>query len=634
MDVRFRAAGLVVVVAALATAWWITRPTPRAATPAPAIPSTSQAGIDRETPAVELQASADAGTRDARSELAAPAGEAEPARAPGPQVHPGRVRDLDGAPVGEIAVYRASDTGEFVRQELFANTDASGAFTWTEAVWSPLVAESEDLTTVLPAFAGRGACVIVVAPARSYSGIVVDEAGMRLPGAQLSVQTDASVARKLLPGEERAGSREWRATSSPDGAFALERIGWTPDLAVVARLDGFLEARTPLPMQSTDALEILLHRPAEDARSLAGTVVDPSGTAVEGAAVAFEQGAQATSDREGRFVVAAPESRGRADLWAVKAGRLPARREFADLAAFLAASPREPVVLALGDAPPSIAGRVIEGDGRPIEGAQVFTWDLARWTHGEFVETRLTSEWFPGRATTDADGRFRITGLLSRAYTLRAIHPRTLQVTSREAVEAGTQDVVLACAGSEGARRVAGHVVDPRGEPISGVRLFCGRDSAPGIAWLGSPLVTADVPASDVQGAFEFAALCVEGTYLLPAGPGIADQERFELSPSMELEHLSITVSRICRFQIVLESDAQEADSFGVLDASDHGLPLGYDLGNMSVVGNGLFDLAGGRSEIMKCDERARTIVLRKKGAEVRRVPVRLAPGEVQVLKL
>ena len=63
-------------------------------------------------------------------------------------------------------------------------------------------------------------------------------------------------------------------------------------------------------------------------------------------------------------------------------------------------------------------------------------------------------------------------------------------------------------------------------------------------------------------------------------------------------------------------------------------LPLGYDLGNSSVSSSGGLDLAGGRSEVVYGDERARTLVLSKARAEVRRVPIRLIPGELQLLRL
>lgn len=144
--------------------------------------------------------------------------------------------------------------------------------------------------------------------------------------------------------------------------------------------------------------------------------------------------------------------------------------------------------------------------------------------------------------------------------------------------------------------------------------------------------MTEQAPRSGADGVFEFPALCVEGAYLLPAGEGIAQQEELALEPSMDLEHLVLTVSRTCRFQVVL-LDPEEADRFAVLDAADERMWLGYTLGNTALSSNGAMDLAGGRSEVIEGDERARTLVLSKAGREVRRVPIRLVPGDVQIVR-
>jgi protocatechuate 3,4-dioxygenase beta subunit len=544
----------------------------------------------------------------------------------------GRVSDVAGNRVGPIPIYREAQASAAERGEPFAVADASGVFTWETPAWAALVAESEELTTVLPAFAGSGACVIVVAPRRSYAGVVLDETGSALEGARLFVQMEAPAARNLVAGEERARARSWAARSGLDGTFVLAGVGWTEELALVAELDGFVTERVLLPPQSTRSLEVRLHRPAEGARSITGTVVDAAAEPVEGATVAFETGKGITTDREGRFVIEAPKGP-RAVLWAVKPGRAPARHEFADLEAYLATAPRAPLVLTLGERPESIAGIVLEEGGAPIAGAWVFTWDMQRWELGNFVESLLTDEDFPGRATTASDGRFTIEGLLPHAYTLHALHPRTLAVATREAVPAGTRDVRLVLGGAEPTRRVAGHVLDPRGVPVPGVILFYGRQSTARLEHLRAPLVTGDAPRTDASGAFEFPALCVEGAYLLPAGEDIAQQESFALDPAMDLEHLVVTVSRTCRFQVVL-LDPAEADHFTVLDGADERMWLGYTLGDMALSSNGSMDLAGGRSEVIEADERARTIVLSKGGGEVRREPIRLVPGEVQILEL
>lgn len=629
--------GLVVVLVALALAFlaavgW--ERTSRARRAPPAAAPLAQPGLAQPGPLPLAEpGEGSASGREVAGEASAPVPTA-PKDAAGFE---GQVRALDGRPVGFIPIYLASEARAAEPGEPFAESDAAGVFRWSTWTWAELVAESDDLTTVLPAFAGSDACVIVVAARATYGGVVVDEEGLALEGARCSAQMEAAVARSLLAGEERAQARTWTARSGSDGSFRLDGVGWTEGLTLVAELDGFVAEQVPLPPRSSLSLEVRLRRPAPGARSIAGLVVDPSAEPVEGATVGFEEGDTfkgdtVTSDRRGRFTVAAPAGRGSAVLWAVKPGNGPAWHVFADLEAYLASSPPGPLVLTLGEHPESITGVVRDEEGQAVAGAWVFTWDLQHWGEQGFVEEFLATGDFPGRVSTARDGRFVLDGLLPRPYTLHALHPRTLAVASRAHVPAGATDVQLVFTGGEGLRRVAGRVLDPRGAPVAGVMLFRGRRATPLDASLPTPLVTEDAPRSDAQGAFEFAALCVTGTYLLPAGGGIAQQERFPLDPGMDLEHLTITVSRTCRFQLVLR-DPDEADSFALLDADDQRMPMSFTLGNTSVGGRGAFELAGGRSEIMEADERARTLVLLRAGREVRRAPIRLGPGEVQVLE-
>ncbi|MCK6445285.1 MAG: carboxypeptidase-like regulatory domain-containing protein [Planctomycetes bacterium] len=542
----------------------------------------------------------------------------------------GRVQDALGRRVADIQVLRAVPFDAQRPAQPLARTDAAGEFVWTDTTWAELIAESDELTTVLPIYASSSERAIVVAPRRAYAGVVVDEAGTPLAHAELDVQMGDDVARALLPGERRASARRWTALSGDDGRFELPHVGWTEGLMARVRLDGFVEGREPLPPQSTFDLVFTLRRPVADARTVTGRVIDEHGEPVEGATVAFARGDQTTSAADGRFVARLPDATKHGVLWAVKFGHLPASREFDDLD--LDPQPaRPPIELVLGGAPLSISGSVLDASGGPVAGAKVFTWDMQPLGRGVFVESLLVQESFAGQTETDGGGRFRLDGLLERQYALLALHPGSLAVAEIADVAAGSENVVLRFTSSETPRRVAGRVVDGRGQPVPGLFVFRGRDAAPGHERLLAPLVVEHAPVTDANGAFEFPAMCVNGAYLLVAGDGIAMQDRRRLDAAEDLEHLELRVSLECRFQVVL-ADPDEADGFQVRDVNDSVLPLTLELGDVIVSGNGFFDLAGGRSEVALGDERAHSLVLAKGGVEVRRVPLALAPGELRIV--
>jgi hypothetical protein len=136
---------------------------------------------------------------------------------------------------------------------------------------------------------------------------------------------------------------------------------------------------------------------------------------------------------------------------------------------------------------------------------------------------------------------------------------------------------------------------------------------------------------TDENGAFEFSALCFEKAALIVAGKTIG-HVTYELDPStMNLSDLELKAPARCQLQVAL-ADEEEADSFTLLDATDKRLKFKIhydgDRGIRAIV----HDLRGGRSELITTDERARTLVLRKGGVDIRRIPLELTPGTLNVL--
>ena len=579
---------------------------------------------------------------EVRRESAAPPQVQESAATP---LLRGCVVDTRLVPVAEVGV-RFESAGEpdtESRQDaeaLRARSDRDGAFALPfPGLHGRLVTEDEAFVTLLDATVGLEPPVepllLVVAPRCDYAGVVVDEGGTPLADLAVHVLVDPALLRGLRPGVPRSElQREWWARSDALGAFELERVGWCEGLRATVDVVGYEAASVGLPAYSAPDLRLVLRRPARAARNLAGRVLDPAGAPVAEALVwAGESAAQ--SDHEGRFVLDLAGVDAGAPVHAAARGFLPAEGA---VPAILEPATEETFVLRLGGLPLAITGRVIDPHGGSVAGAHVWIQDGTRLPDHEANRYRTIEEALGfGDAlesnlhrVTGEDGSFELNGLLPRAYRPWAVHPATLEFVSAGPIEAGSVGIVLAFTGA-GARRVAGRVTSYSGEPMAGVALFVGRRIPLDGARVSAPLQTEHSPRTDAEGRFEFAALHVEGTYLLPSSPETSFADRISLDPSADLEHLEIRLPRRCLFQLLL-ADPDEADALQVLDADGNGLTLTVEAGLTALVSGGM-TLAGGRSEVIVTDERAATIVLRRQRQEVRRIPVRLVPGEVQVLR-
>jgi hypothetical protein len=136
----------------------------------------------------------------------------------------------------------------------------------------------------------------------------------------------------------------------------------------------------------------------------------------------------------------------------------------------------------------SIAGRVLDAQGRPAAGARVSVTEAG------------TGRWRPSQLVAVlSDGSFRIDGLERQPYTVLA--GSTQGFALRTDIEAGTKDLVLALQPG-GKARV--EVVGPDGAPVSGARVSLAQ--AGGVHVM-SPIVGA---STDPQGV---------AVLDLPAGP-------------------------------------------------------------------------------------------------------------------
>ncbi len=301
----------------------------------------------------------------------------------------------------------------------------------------------------------------------------------------------------------------------------------------------------------------------------------------------------------------------------------------------------DPVTIVLDSPALTISGCVVDIGGQPIAGARVWTTDGTKAqqqgsssaTLENIIGQRGDSSGSSRLRTTDASGRFEISGLLRAGYRIFAVHPQSLAVASAGKVEAGTVDLQLVLETAH-AQRVTGHVLSTAGEPIEGAEIAGYRMSELNGVRYRSPFAFPLTDCTDAAGRFEIPELCTGGVKLMVARKGI-DAVFLELDELVDLENIEVRCSLECSFQLVL-ADPSEADGLRVLDGKGEVLGCWVDLDGGQGVAfrkNGIH-LAKGRSAITKTADKARWIALLANGREVRRAPVELAPGAPLVIHM
>jgi RNA polymerase sigma-70 factor (ECF subfamily) len=597
----------------------------------------------------------------AREAAATIPADAAPVAEAAPEIH-GFVRGLDGRGIAGVeVVFERGTRGVYalVADGPRGTSAADGAFALPLAAEAGrLTVRSEELVCVAaPQLDGTPPLappLVVVAPVRTYAGIVVEPSGAPVAGAQVEITLAGSwlqsrdiggtAVHLLLPfAETRTDER---------GRFRFERAGFVADALVHARKDPLGTASVALPAESHEGLELVI-APAPDAeRTIHGVVLDAGGAPADGARVALG-GNAVDCGADGSFVLAVERWRERGFLRAVKPGALPAELALADALA-RASSPERPIVLQLGSAPRTVGGRVLDADGSPVPGALVWTPDLTPFgsvvhVEGELafsgettVEALLTGysgPWSSTGTTADDDGEFELAGLLDRAYAVFALDPRTFDAAGPVELLAGEDGVRIVLA-REPRSAVAGRVVSRSGVPLAGVRVTPGRgfawaaDEGPNAAaWAGwhlrSPSAARSVAGAtvetDADGRFAFPELVARGAYLSLRGGGLALGEYVALDERPDPTDLEIVVAAAARFRVVL-ARAGEADAFGLEDTAGELVPLYIEVSG-ATISAGEAELDGGSSGVVLVDEGEYVLVLRSGGEEVRRVPLVLTAG-------
>ena len=502
---------------------------------------------------------------------------------------------------------------------------------------------------------------------------MIDTAGRPLAKARIVIQLPRDFRVAFPHNLDASAERAWVAESDERGHFEFADAPRVEGAKLEVSLEGYAPIAMDAPDVSDRALEIVLRRPDLAPGMLAGLVVDEHGERVAGARVSLGSNALTQTDEHGAFTLQIPKDGDRKRWIAVKPGHQPAMQSASSAVQSGQVDASESVVLRLGPPPLSISGRVVDDENRPRAGFKVFVADptffgaadevpahvegllagaparaelekrMASAPQGTDPEELLknSSSVFWTFVVTDAQGRFTIVGLLDRMYRVAALDPETLLRVESEPMPAGVQDALIRLPKSPYLVNVRGKVVSSAGKPLAGVTLTPNHDvmtvQIDEHSWstfdVGSkPVIT------DAEGRFAFDKLPREKVYLkvtgddiLPIDWGRKEAGGIEAAAHAKLAEIVITATLRYHFRVELAPDL--ADEMRVVDADGRPVMINVFEGHSSMTTDSLA-LVGGRSKVMVVGEEARTLVLSKEKKEVRRLPLELVAGEVNVVRM
>lgn len=115
-----------------------------------------------------------------------------------------------------------------------------------------------------------------------------------------------------------------------------------------------------------------------------------------------------------------------------------------------------------------LSGQVLLADGRPAAGWMISLRNPSMGTHvgQERIPLETLASGQPVMQEVDAQGRFRLAGLLERPYDILAWHPDSLLHVALDDVLPTAEEIVLTAPDPADTRRVAGRLTSVSGEPL------------------------------------------------------------------------------------------------------------------------------------------------------------------------
>lgn len=582
----------------------------------------------------------------------------------------GRVLDAEANAVADVPV-GPKHGDEQVR------SDPAGRFTLELASrGGEIVAKSDEWVTVgAGAWPGTAAVepTVVVARALTVAGRVVDGSGAGLANVVVRLQLPLDFAGRFDFRSERTIPIVAKARSAPDGTFRIERCPAIEGATLFANHEGYRTAEVPLPRADDERMELVLERPATAAEgALRGRVYTPNGVPVPGARVAVGL-TTVPSDADGYFEVDLARAVTAHRIVAAKRGFLPATVERETYASGPDGEWPDFVDVYLGAEPLSIAGVLKGPDREPIADAMVWIADPtplgvagmsplqiesllaggevlpeAVGTAQELPAEDGDHTWDRGRVLdepsalwhwvrTDAEGRFLLEGLLDRDYHVKAFDPKTLLATTSRPIPAGTPDARIAMPKDALYAKLAGRVVDPRGEPCRGATLHLEHRAFETTARVfGGTLTFAtlegrDSATADEDGRFTFTNVPKTGIRLTVMGDDVVPKT-VDLDEGIDPTNVAIEVDVRRHFKLELDDPTTRADGLRARDASGDPVEI-WQIGAKNRDAYGTVPIESGRSPVLSVSARATELLLVKNSAVVGSIPLNLSGGGVTVLR-
>jgi RNA polymerase sigma-70 factor (ECF subfamily) len=555
------------------------------------------------------------------------------------RVASGRVVDLAGLTVAGVPVnfHVAPDAGGPSALARSVRTDAEGRFEIELGDDAGRLASGGDGwthvlgATVFEDFAAEG-LTLCVARACPLSGTVVDGDGRGVVGASVRVLLARDPRKELNADLDVAESLGWSCTTDANGGFALDAAPQAEGTAVRVERVGFAAALVPL--KDLDRGRALIElRAVTASETLIGHVVDAAGESVPHAWVAVDD-STVRCDERGQFQIDLGNESAPRRVVAVSEGYHPAVLS-------LDRPPAGELELTLERAALAIAGTVVDGEGTPIPGALVWRCEGTRFgwlpvnTGGYVRKGKVDTELITSgqehrsKVTADANGRFRLDGLLARGYRVAVFDPRTLVLATVPDVEAGSEDVVVTVNGGAKAPPLRGRVVDLEGQPVAGIRVVPTRRlEADERSECMLPTAAGHAVRTAADGTFSFDGVARRNLIVNVDGGARYTRTLYMAPPDGTSS--DYIVPRQCRLTLAAPV-AESITRFEVLDASGRQLAiLRYDAGLESWAHSAF--LRDGRSDQVLVAETARTVVLFDGASERMRVPALLSPTQATVV--